>query len=214
MSDGRDEKVLTEAEGERLMAEIARSLETAMHVEPSADFLARVRRRVADEGTRAPAPWPDWWWRVAAPGLVVLAVIGAALVGREAGVSEPGPVSTRSVTSTATAAPTPSTNPALSLSARGQRSVRRSAPASAARIPILVEAGQLETLARMAARARPDASLKAFAVESLEPAPLPELRAGDLPRFEAKRLEVRSGGWQEQNRQAGTAPDGNEGSGS
>src|SRR5207249_3075658 len=111
MSDGRDEKVLTKAEGERLMAEIARSLETAMRVEPSADFLARVRRRVADEGTRAPAPWPDWWWRVAAPGLVVLAVIGAALVGREAGVSEPGPVSTRSVTSTATAAPTPSTNP-------------------------------------------------------------------------------------------------------
>ena len=36
----------------------------------------------------------------------------------------------------------------------------------------------------------------------------------DLPRFEAKRLEVRSGGWQEQNREAGTAPDGNEGSGS
>jgi len=49
-----------------------------------------------------------------------------------------------------------------------------------------------EMLARMAARAQPDASLTRFAVESLEPATLPELRAGDLPRFEAKRLEVRT----------------------
>jgi hypothetical protein len=191
MSDGRDEKVLSDADGERLMAEIASSLETAMRVEPSADFLARVRRRVADEGTRAPAPWPDWWWRVAAPGLVVLAVVGAALVGREAGVSEPGPAPVRSAASAVRPAPTPSPKPAPSLSARSP-SVRRSAPARAARIPVLVEAGQLEMLARMAARARPDASLQPFAVESLEAAPLPELRAGALPRFEAQRLEVRT----------------------
>jgi len=192
MSDGRDKEVLSAADGERLAAEIASSLEAAMRVEPSADFLARVRLRIADEGARVPAPWPDWWWRVAAPGLVVLAVIGAALVGREAGVNEPGPAPARSAASGAGPAPPPSTNPAPSLPARSQRSVRRSAPAHAARIPVLVEAGQLEMLARMAARARPDASLKPFAVESLEPAPLPELRVGDLPRFEAKRLEVRT----------------------
>jgi hypothetical protein len=192
MSDGREEKVLSDTDRERLMAEIASSLETAMRVEPSADFLARVRRRVADEGTRAPAPWPDWGWRVAAPGLVVLAVVGAALVGREAGVSEPGPGPARSAASAARPAPTLSTNPVPSLSAPSQRSVRRAAPARAAQVPVLVEAGQLETLARMAARVRADATLKPFAVESLEPAPLPELRAGDLPRFEAKRLEVRT----------------------
>jgi hypothetical protein len=191
MSDGRDKEVLSDADGERLMAEIASSLEATMRVEPSGDFLARVRLRIADEGERVPAPWPDWWWRVAAPGLVVLAVVGAALVGREAGVSEPGPAPARSAASGARPAPPPSTNPAPSLPARGERSVR-SAPARAPRILILVEAGQLEMLARMAARARPDASLKPFAVESLEPAPLPELRAGDLPRFEAKRLEVRT----------------------
>ena len=188
MSDGRDEEVLSDADGERLMAEIASSLESSMRVEPSADFLARVRRRIADEGTRAPAPWPEWWWRVAAPGLVVLAVAGATLVGREAGVSEPGPPPARSAASAARPAPPPSP----SLSARSQRSARRAAPARAAQVPVLVEAGQLEMLARMAARAQPDASLTRFAVESLEPATLPELRAGDLPRFEAKRLEVRT----------------------
>jgi hypothetical protein len=203
MSDGRDEEVLSVAEAERLMAEVDASLETAMRVEPSADFLARVRLRIADESARAPVPWPDWWWRVAAPGLAVLAVVGAALVGREAGVGEPGPAPARSAASAARPAPPPSTNPAPSLSARRQRSVRRSAPASAARIPVLVEAGQLEALARMAARARPDASLP-FAVESLEEAPLPELRAGELPRFEAKRLTVRWGGWQEQDEGSGS----------
>jgi hypothetical protein len=37
----------------RLVADIAASLETAMSAEPSADFLARVRGRVAEERDRA-----------------------------------------------------------------------------------------------------------------------------------------------------------------
>ncbi len=216
MSDGRDEKILKEASDadEPLAAAIASSLEIALRVEPSADFLARVRCRIAEEETREEAAWPDRLAGAGAPALVVLALIGAALVGRGPhGVDEPAAARARSVASTAPAAATPAAplarHPRV-MTSPGEPSRARRAPAA----NVLVEPGQLEALAKVAARAPTTTSAPVFSFESLDAAPLRGLRAGELPRFEPTRLEVRSGGWPSPSGEAaGTVTREHEGSG-
>jgi hypothetical protein len=79
---------------------------------------------------------------------------------------------------------------------------------------VLVEPGQPEALARLVALGLGALTLPPFVVGSLDPgAPLPELRPAELPRFEAKPLEVGSSGWENQRWEpGGAASDSNEGS--
>ena len=79
---------------------------------------------------------------------------------------------------------------------------------------VLVEPGQPEALARLVALGLGALTLPPFVVDRLDPAaPLPELRPGELPRFEAKPLDVGSSGWEDQKLEpGGAASDSNEGS--
>ncbi len=210
----------------RLVADIAASLETAMSTRPSADFLARVRGRVAEERERAAMRWPASLSGIAASVTIALAVIGAFMLGR---VPPPPPASRPAATAVATpaaAAATPSPGmtvpsvlPRPAASTRHRREARavaeRPGPRAMSGAEVLVDPGQRESLARLVERG-PGASplLSRFVVETLDPtAPLPQLRPAELPRFEPKRLEMKPGGWHGSRWEAGgAASDGDEGS--
>jgi len=245
MSSERYEVILKEkaADEKRLVAEISASLETAMSVQPSADFLAHVRRRVAEERVRTAAGWPAWLSGAAAWVPVVLAVIGVVVLGRlppSSTDSDPAPTGLAAPTTVPEPPPSGVVTPAASSTPRhrpGVWGVQRtpqlkerawihSARAEDARAAgehaqrkrvreagVLVEPGQPEALARLVELGLGALTLPPFVVDSLDPgAPLPELRPAELPRFEAKPLEVSSSGWEEQRWQAGGAASDGEGS--
>lgn len=69
--------------------ELDRALAQALEVEPSPDFLARVRAEAAREPVPSPWPWPAWW-RVAAVGTavaVLVAVVSMPHPADDAGTS-------------------------------------------------------------------------------------------------------------------------------
>ena len=70
---------------------IDEEIRDALKIEPSPDFLARVRTRIASEP--APSAW-RWSWTVAAAGAMAIAVVIAAVVTRP-GPSRAGPPSRR-----------------------------------------------------------------------------------------------------------------------
>jgi hypothetical protein len=222
MSSERYEAILKEkaADEKRLVVEITASLETAMSVQPSADFLAHVRRRVAEERARTTAGWSAWLSGAAASVPVVLAVIGVVVLGRlppRSTDSDPALTGLAAPTTvpelpsgvvTPAASSTPRHRPkARALGEHAPRQLRRGAG-------VLVEAGQPEALARLVELGLGEPTLPPFVVDSLDPgAPLPELRPLELPRFEAKPLEVSSSGWEGQKWEAGgAASDRDEGS--
>jgi hypothetical protein len=237
MSSERYEAILKEkpADEKRLVAEITASLETAMSVQPSADFLAHVRGRVAEERARTMAVWPAWLSGAAAAVPVVLAVIGAVVLGRlpprstdsdpapsglAAPTTVPGPPSgvlIPSVSSTSRHRPgvwgvrrTPQLKERARIHSGRVKDARAAGErAQRKRVPeadVLVEPGQPEALARLVALGLGALTLPPFVVESLDPgAPLPELRPVELLRFEAKPLEMGSSGWENQRWEAGDA---------
>lgn len=214
MRDERPQEILNESEEERLAARIASALEAAMNVEPSADFLARVRGRVDEERARADTVGTGWLSAAAAPAVIALVVIGAAVLRRvPAEVGDSGAARTRpAVQAPALAAePAAPTRPARVL--RGVAAPSRPKPALVA--DVRVEPGQLEALAQVAVRSVRAPSLSPFVIESPGEPALPELRPASLPRFVPEPLAVSSGGWQEPmgETEDGT-PVGEEGSGS
>ena len=191
---------------ERLVADIAASLETAMSAEPSADFLARVRGRVAEERDRAAARWPASLSGAAASVAIALAVIGAIILGRVLRSGpDSGPAPTVPAASVA-AAEAPSSalavapvlpGPAASTRPRPAVRVVGEGPRSRAMVGanVLVDAGQREALAYLTKRGFGAPIPSTFVVETLDPTmPLPELRPTQLPRFEPPRLEMKPGG--------------------
>jgi hypothetical protein len=214
----------------RLVADIAASLETEMSTEPSAEFLARVRGRVAEERDRAATRWPASLSGAAASVAIALAMIGAISLGR---VLRSGPDSGPAPTvpaATVAAAEAPSSGITVP-------SVLRAPAASTRHLPeprtlaerpgpkamlganVLVDPGQREELAHLAERGFGTPILSMFVVETLDPTvPLPEVRPTDLPRFEPKRLEIKPGGgndsgWEGSRWQGGgAASDSDEGS--
>jgi len=214
MPDERHQTILNASEEARLAARIASSLETAMSVEPSADFLARVRRRVGEERARSETVTMRWLAAAAAPVVIALVVVGAAVRRRApAELGDSG------------AARTPSTVQAPALSVRPAAPARRprvfravavpSRPKPALVVEVRVEPGQLEALAHVAVRGLRAPSLSPFVIESPSEPALPQLRPESLPRFVAQPLAVRSGGGQEARTDAErVAPVGEEGSGS
>jgi hypothetical protein len=210
----------------RLVAQIAVSLETAMNAQPSADFLARVRIRVAEERERAATRWTTSLSGAAASVAIALALIGAISLGRVLLTADSGPALTVPAASVADAeAPSPAASvpPGPAASKRQRPAARvvdeRLRPKPMPGTGVLVDAGQQEALAHLAERGLGEPALSTLAVEALPPAaPLPELRAADLPRFEPKRLEIelRSGNdpkWGDRTwKTGGAASDSDEGS--
>jgi hypothetical protein len=226
---GLEQYEATEGE-ERLVADIAASLETAMSAQPSADFLARVRGRVAEERDRAATRWPASLSGAAASVAIALAVIGAISLGR---VLRSGPDSGPAPTMPAApvpAAEAPSSaltvapvlpGPAASTRQRPAVRVVGERPRSRAMLGanVLVDAGQREALAYLTKRGFGAPIPSTFVVETLDPTmPLPELRPMPLPRFEPPRLEMKLGGgndprWADRKWESGgAASDSDEGS--
>jgi hypothetical protein len=214
----------------RLVADIAASLETAMSAEPSADFLARVRGRVDEERDRAATRWPASLSGAAASVAIVLAVIGAVILGRvlrRGPDSGPAPIMPGSPVAAAEAPssgravgsipskPAASTRPPPTARVVGERSGSKPLPGTG----VLVDPGQREALAHLAERGFAEPAPSTFLIEAFETtAPLPEMRPADLPRFEPKRLEMKMRGgkdprWGDREWKAGgAASDSGEGS--
>jgi hypothetical protein len=214
----------------RLVADIAASVEMAMSAEPSADFLARVRGRVAEERDRAATHWPASLSGVAASVAIALAVIGAISLGRvlrSAPDSGPAPAVPAAPVAAAEAPSSgltvPSVFPTPAASTRHLPEPRTLAerpwPKAMLGANVLVDPGEREALGHLAERGFGAPIASTFVVETLDPTvPLPELRPADLPRFEPKRLEMKPGGgddsgWEGSGWQAGgAASDSDEGS--
>jgi len=205
----------------RLVADIAASLETAMRAEPSANFLARVRVRVAEERDRAATRWPASLSGAAASVAIALAMIGAISLGRVLrSRPDSGPAPTVPA-ATVAAAEAPSPAPAVASVLPGPAASTRSRPmARVGEWPrptpmpgpgVLVEPGQREALVHLAERGLDEPASWPFVVETLEPtSPLPELRSAELPRFEPKRLEMKRDGeegstWEDRKWKSGGA---------
>lgn len=193
-----------------LLAAITASLETSMRHEPSADFLARVRDQFARERAHPAARKSPTWFAVAATVPIALAV-AAALVGRltlplpEDGTPVPSEAPTARVTDVSPR--TSLTRPAAPVTRKKPRRGRAGGKAD-----ILVEPGQMDALVRMAtggATARFE-----FVVYGLEDtAVLPALQPTELPRFEARPLQVSQPPWNDLTTDGEAVnSDGNEGS--
>jgi hypothetical protein len=212
----------------RLVADIAASLETAMSAQPSADFLARVRGRVAEERDRAAMRWPAALSGAAASVAIALAVIGALFLGRGLpSAPDSGPAPT---VPAAPAAEAPSSRRAgASIPPRSPASTRlrptarvvgeRSGPKPLPGTGVLVDPGPREALAHLVERGFAEPAPSTFLVQALvTAAPLPAMRPADLPRFEPKRLEMKLRGgndprWGDREWKAGgTASESDEGS--
>lgn len=209
------------ASDERLLNGITSSLERAMGTPPSADFLARVRDRMAEERTRAVTDRPRWLFDPAASVPIVLAVVTVAFVSlRATTVHDSNPASrtrrpAHSAEPTRIAGVARSATPRSVSAAGGSRATlrlrERGRPADGGQV--IVEPGQPEALARLA-QGLGSAPALAFAVGTLNAnVPLPELRAADLPRLEMKPLVLKAPEWEGLTWKAGgTASDRGEGS--
>ncbi len=75
--------------------EIDRALQAALAVEPSPEFVARVRRRVANEHEPAASVW-RWPWLVVAAGAAAAAILLAVVFSRPHAVPKPDATSSTS----------------------------------------------------------------------------------------------------------------------
>lgn len=222
---GFEQREATDDE-KRLLTEIAASLDTAMSVPPAADFLARVRARVAEERDRAATRWPASLSGASAAVAIALALIGAIRLGR---VLRIGPDSGRAPTVPAASVAAPAPPPAHAVASVLPRAAASRRPQLAARVVgerprptlgsitgVLVDPGPREALKRLAEHGLGEPARPMFVIEALAPAaPLPELRPADLPRFEPKRLEMKLGGedgatWGSRKWKAGGAASGSD----
>jgi hypothetical protein len=148
---------------------IDRELASLVYVEPSPEFRARVRMRIATEP--APRAWFPWW-RVVVAGLAAVVVVIAAVVGR---VSLPGngqrsPSIARSPLPSNTLAALPVRVP----SSRSGAVIRR--PSRGPEREVLVAASEVRGLRQLAAIVRegriqfvfPDENLAGGAQEPVE----------------------------------------------
>jgi hypothetical protein len=189
-----------------LIGSLDRELQAALAVDPSAEFLARVRQRIERE------PVPARWWR--RPELAVLAAgfVLAAGVWNLPGRSEiavqpvPTPLATNEPVVEADASPSPPLDPARSpgprrAAAAGTASPRTSvaAPAPEDRFAVVILAENERVALRMLGAATrieppepPEITVSTERAASARPALLPvSFDAPDLgpPVFEAVSLE-------------------------
>jgi hypothetical protein len=167
--DGRDNRALTDRD-------LDRELDAALEIDPSPEFLARVRMRIESEPRRAPWPLgvPVGARRWAVVGLGALAVAALAVAVIRPGRSEsPRPVNQVAGMVPPASAPSPPSAPVLSPApvppsaevaspgsgivgpAAARSRARRAAPAATvAAPPVLVAANEVAALERLFARAR------------------------------------------------------------
>lgn len=177
------------ADERRLLAAVQWTLEGPMDAKPSEDFLGQVRKRLARERMVRSWDWPAWMPAVAASVVIGLGVVAIQRRG-EVAKREPPPRAVVTPQSPATTVTPATSSPSRTSVSRHTASA---APARSVALEVLVEPGQSEALAQALRAVSNDRRRPTFVVVSLDAeAPLPSLRSRDLPRFETKRLEVKS----------------------
>jgi len=184
------------ADERRLLAAVQWTLEGPMDAQPAEDFLDQVRERLARERMVRSWEWPAWMPTVAASIAIALGVTvyRGMTSGRLGPFAAAGSVALQRGGEPAKREPPPR---AVVTHSPSRTSVRRhagpAAPARSVALEVLVEPGQDEALAQAVKAVSDGRGRPTFVVVSLDSeAPLPSLRAQDLPRFETKRLEVKS----------------------
>ncbi len=143
-----------ELESQRaLLASIDRTLAEIVKAEPSGDFAAHVRRRIAEDSS-APRPWFAGWIPLTTAALALVVLVGILTIGRP-----PRPPQSAGVTP-----PAPFEPPEESRESAQPNAVRAAAPPSVARGPrpprepqsaanrepeVLVPRGELIAVARL-----------------------------------------------------------------
>jgi hypothetical protein len=156
-----------------------REIEDLLAVDPSPEFLATVRQRIAAEP--APSPWRPWWQPVAA-GVGLAAVVAAALLWRSAAPGAPGdakaiaPMVQRpsAPASETSSAPATSAVPAGTASVEAPSLRRTSAPSNhIASLPVLIQRDEAEAMKVLLTRVRegalPDMTEALAAVDATAP---------------------------------------------
>jgi len=195
-------------EERRLLVAVLWTLEGPLDEQPAEDFLDQVRQRLARERRVRSWGWPAWTHAVAATIAIALGVTvyRGMTSGRVAPFAAAGSVALQRGAEPAKREPPPRAvvtpqAPATPVTTAGHSPSRTSvrsragsaAPASRVALEVLVEPGQDEALAQAVQAVSDGRGRPTLVVVSLDSdAPLPSLRAQDLPRFETKRLEVKS----------------------
>ncbi len=180
---------------QQLLAAVGRGIEAGLAVEPSPDFAARVRRRLAEEslGSRT---WLSGWMVAAAGALAVLALV-VVWLGQRRGSRMETAVRTEATQAPAQSRPSPVTQssgagekPAAARAVRRAQVARRRVVAEPNEPEVLVPPGQWSAIVRFeqALRSgRVDASL--VLKEPAESLALEELK---IPPLQLAKLDVDS----------------------
>ena len=159
-----------------------REIEAILSVEPSPEFVSRVRTRIAD------APLPGWTmgWTSLAAGSVVVAVVVAVVISRPHEVVQPealAPIARASVQ-----VDSPPDDVPASPNLNSAKSPERHKPAvskAAFREPeILINPKETAAIQRFLASPQPERVELSFM--KIEPQPLPEFTFTPLPVFDPK----------------------------
>jgi hypothetical protein len=158
--DGRDNRALTDRD-------LDRELDAALEIDPSPEFLARVRMRIESEPRRA--PWPlgvpvgARRWALAGLGALAVAVLAVAVIrsGRSESARPASQVAGMVPPASAFAAPSmppmevvPPGSGIVGPAAARSRARRAAPAATVAAPPVLVAANEVAALERLFARAR------------------------------------------------------------
>jgi hypothetical protein len=185
------------AEERALLLAMASSVEAALRVEPSADFVGRVRQSLADERARPSRSGRLWLSGVAATVALVLALVAGRTRWTSRVEEARPPAADRSARAEAIAPGRATAGPAAALpeAPGARRTVGVQARSVKPRPPfgadVIVDPGQAEALAHLAGGFAALRARSAFVLASLDPAlPLPRLEPAEPPRFEMKPLEL------------------------
>jgi hypothetical protein len=180
-----------------LLLAMASSVEAALRVEPSADFVGRVRQRVAVERARPSRLGRLWLSGVAATVALVLALVAGRMRWTSPVEEARPPVADPSARAEAIAPGRATAGPAAALpeAPRARQTVggraRSAKPGPPFAADVIVDPGQAEALARLAGGVATPRARSVFVLASLDPErPLPRLETVEPPRFEMKPLEL------------------------
>ncbi len=180
---------------QQLLAAIDCGIKASLAAEPSPDFAARVRRRLAEESLSS-RTWLSGWMVAAAGALAVLALV-AVWLGQRRGSRMETAVRTEATPAPAQSRPSPVTQssgagekPAAASAVRPARLARHSAAVAANEPEVLVPPGQWSAIVRFA-QAVQSGRVDASSVLK-EPAKSLLLEELKIPPLELARLDVDS----------------------
>jgi hypothetical protein len=162
-----------------------REIEAMLAVEPSPEFVSRVRTRIAEAPVSG---WPMGWTGVAA-GSVVVAVVVAVVISRPHEVVQPEAM--MPITRTSMQADTPSddvpASPKLNFSKSPERYGPRVSKAAVREPQMLINPDEAAAIRHFLAHPQPEPVELSFV--KIEPQPLPEFTFTPLPTFQPAVLQ-------------------------